>query len=687
MKKIVSLCVFITTALSFLLIINFYQTQDISDTLAMGQTSDSIDFYINGSKIDGQTEIDFFKYLSKKYHADFVLTSNDKVVYKSVLTYNNVHLAESFRLNKLSFHSNKDFYASYSTANPHQIGIIPVFYSKNKVVVQPLERYFNKTKNVGGMYTVSNYTSKEKLLAELSAFYQIPVKSLLTPSQGYKVSYFNKELIIIVIALLVTVLIFILVNIYLPMSNISNIGIEKLNGWSNSSIFWDLIKPGFYTIVISSIVLDLSLFWLFSYRPAHLLITELLIQLIIIILYLLANIFAFLLIRKMSISDLLHNRYHFNFGVVAAFMLKMIISLLTIFLLFNLSSSYQKLNKQYAIQQTWRKEGKLLILNSVQSGTNNNQIFNSWYKEMRRNNGVYYINSNIIDTATIMNTSHNKKIHDNQTIKLMTVNRNFIHDYLPELDTIAKNDFLVPNKLNTQYMAKVLRKKRYDDLSSTQQKKFYKTEKAISIKSYSQELNLISYNPTLQRSFVNPIIEIVDDNHLNEMQQLMLANTDVNSVLKIVGNQANRQKIAQLNKDPRYKPLGLKFAQLQSVLANVAADFSQQFRIFFEIIALTTVISIFTTLFLSLCIIYDRQKELAIKRLLGYRRIDSYKYEFAFLLVLASIETITLLILHVAPFALLLALSLACLDIIIFYLLVGYLEKKNLVQLLKGGSL
>lgn len=687
MKKIISLCVFITTALSFLLIINFYQTQDISDTLAMGQTSNSINIYINGSKIDGQTEVAFFKYLSKKYNASFVLTNQDKVVYKSVITHNSTDLAESFRLNRLSFNSNKDFYASYHTANPHQIGKIPVFYSKNKLIVQPLERYFTKTKNVDGMYTISNFTNKEKLLAELSNFYQIPIKTLLTPSQGYKVSYFNKELIIMVIALLVTVLIFILVNIYLPMSNISNIGIEKLNGWGNLSIFWDLIKPGFYTIAISSFVMDLSLFLLFSYRPAHLLITELSVQLIIIALYLLANVFAFLLIRKMSISDLLQNRYHFNFGVVAAFILKIIISLLAIFLLFNLSNSYQKLNKQYAIQQTWKKEGKLLILNSVQSGTNNNQVFNSWYKEMRRNNGVYYINSSLIDTATIMNNNHNQKIHANQTIKLMTVNRNFIHDYLPELKDMAKNDFLVPSKLNTPYLEKVLMKKRYDDLSSTQQKKFSKIKKSISIKSYHQTLNLISYNPTLERSFINPVIEIIDDDQLNQMQQLMLANTDVNSVLKIVDNQNNRQKITQLNQDPRYKPLGLKFIKLRSVLANVADDFHQQFRIFFGIIVLTTVISIFTTLFLSLCVIYDRQKELAVKRLLGYRRVDSYKYEFAFLLVLALIELISLLILQATPFALLLALGLAGLDMVIFYLLVGYLEKKNLVQLLKGGSL
>lgn len=172
---------------------------------------------------------------------------------------------------------------------------------------------------------------------------------------------------------------------------------------------------------------------------------------------------------------------------------------------------------------------------------------------------------------------------------------------------------------------------------------------------------------------------------MTQLEIMMLMNTGKNSSIKIENNINTKKLLKALNQDPKVKNLNPKFTTLNSLLAASVEDIQNDLHAFSIVLVLVIILNIFTTTFLIFCIVSDKQKELAVKRLLGYKRIDCYKYEFLFLLFLGIIETITLIILKANYIVITVMLLITVLDMLIFYLIAGFLESKKLSFLLKGG--
>lgn len=480
MKKIVSVCMLIVTILSYLVVTNIYQTKDYEQLIRMGETSTSFKVYVQDSKIDPQDEVDFFNYLAHKDNATFILTTNGKngIIEKSIVTNNSSFPSKSFRLKKANFKNKRNFYASYKTSNPYQQGIIPTFSSKNKVLLQTMNSFFgHDKKNADGIYTVvSNPKNKYKIVKELATFYQVSSKKLLTPTANYQIEYANQQLYILLIIILISVLVFILVTIYLPISQIRTIGIQKLNGWDNKTIFFSLIKNGLITIIGTAFILDILSCLINNYLPPRFILTCVFVQILVVFLYFIANIFSFILVKRMTIADLLKNRYHFDLGVIATYLLKILMSIATVVFLIATSSSINVLIKQYNIQQEWKENGNVLTLKSLSTSSLNNEneanhLMTNWYKTMNKQNGVYYVNSqayrvmDVLPEGTVSSNSLNRK-----NINVMTVNANFLKDHYSKLND-GHTDFWVPIELKNKRPKYLLQCFKYNELSSKEQEK------------------------------------------------------------------------------------------------------------------------------------------------------------------------------------------------------------------------
>ena len=87
-----------------------------------------------------------------------------------------------------------------------------------------------------------------------------------------------------------------------------------MNGWKNGDILTDLIRPGLVTIVITAILLDLLSLVIFSYLPQGFLASCIVGQTIITVLYLVVNIFTYVMIKHLSIADLIKVKLHLDAG-------------------------------------------------------------------------------------------------------------------------------------------------------------------------------------------------------------------------------------------------------------------------------------------------------------------------------------------------------------------------------------
>lgn len=148
MKKIVLACLAIVNILTYMMVINFYQSRDYDQIAKMGETSDSFQIYLQDSSVNPDSQISFFKELSRKYDISVILTTREQnnVVEKSVIASPTSFPAASFRLDKVDLQNDQDFYASFKTNSAKQKGKIPVFVKGNKIVLQSMTRYFKNKK-------------------------------------------------------------------------------------------------------------------------------------------------------------------------------------------------------------------------------------------------------------------------------------------------------------------------------------------------------------------------------------------------------------------------------------------------------------------------------------------------------------------------------------------------------------
>lgn len=697
MKKIVSGCLMVVTVLTYLMIISFYQVKDYDQIVRMGQTKSSYQIYLKDSQITPSDQLAFFKNLAKQDGVSIILTTNslNNVVEKSVIVNPHSFPKTSFRLKQIDLADKKSFYASYNTKKLTQKGTIPVFAKNNKVILQSMDRYFQKKQIVDGVYTIiPGKSSKKAVLKKLTRFYGVSRAQLLKPTIGNKFEYFTKNILILGFLLVLTILVFLLVNTYYPITQSSTIGIKKLNGWNNRDILFDMIKFGILTILIVATGLDLISFVLFSYQPQGFLLCCILSQIIILCLYTLVNIFTYIIIKHLSIADMLKGSFHFGFGIKLAFILKVMMTITSTVLLVNVSNAITSVRSDYQLQQDWSKEGKLLTVNSVSSffQTNEKQaekIMSNWFKAIAKNKGVYYVDSEISTAKAIL--PEKATIH-NPTAKyaMMTVNRNFINAKLPRVKKYLDSTshiFLVPIKYRRadSQIRYLLQCYRYNDLASKQQEKLKPEQVKIKIKYYDEKISPITYNVRLKKRFVNPIIEVMEESRITDGQSLFLSNTDKNSPIKIENNQQTKRVLEKSVQNAQVKQLGLKFVTVSEILTtSLDSSYRGLQALLIGLIAIF-IINLFTTTFLMLYIISSKQKKLAVERLLGYRKVDRYQIEILLISCLGISEILVLVYLKATIISLLLAALLVLIDLLVFDLVVRIIETRDLSFLLKGG--
>ncbi|WEV40964.1 hypothetical protein [Lactobacillus sp. ESL0681] len=701
MKKVISACLVIVTILTYLMTINFYQSKDYDEVAKMGQTTDSYQIYVQDSQVSPDEELAFFKQLSKQYGLSVVLTTNgtNNTVQKSVISNPATFPTKSFRLSKtasLDNANNNEFYASFQTNRATQKGTIPVFAKSNRIILQPLARYFKDKRTVDGVYTIIPGRSDKKIiLKRLSHFYGISRQKLTTPSAGRKTEYFNRTIVIIGFILFLTVLVFLLVNAYYPSAQANTIGIKKLNGWKNNDIFFTLINFGIITIIATALILNLTTYLLFPYQPHGLIFTFILGQLVILLLYLLANAFTFFLIKKVSIADLLNGSFHFNLGINVAYCLKILMTIASGILLFGMSSGIKEAIENYQLQEQWEKEGNLFTLNSTSEYilTNEheaNRTMSKWFRQLAQDKGAYYVNSAVYSVKDILPEQNSWRQQTNQKISIISANRNFVQAKLPQLQSYLqsrKPTFLVPKKerKHAKQIKYLLQCFRYNDLSSKEQNKIKPTQVNIQLKYYDESINPITYNVALPKRFNNPIVEIVEESQMTDSQQMTLSNTDKNSPIKLVNNQKMKTQLHQLAQNPKIKRLNLKFVTLNSILSTSLDSSYQGLKATVVALIVILIINLFTTVFLTLCVILNKQKQLAVERLLGFRRFDRYLLQMLIIFVLGIGEFASLLVLKASIVPLVLAIIMLVSDLAIFNLIIQSVESRDLPFLLKGG--
>ena len=234
---------------------------------------------------------------------------------KSVIYDANSFPYQAFGLKKTNLFPNENTVYSNKPSQDHNANVtISTFLSPKTLKLQTLAKtYQDESMSIVGAYTVVlSRNNQASVLAQLARFFGESTESLQKQTSQSRVGFVNYHLIILAVMILCLLLIMFAINFILPLHHIKTIGIKKLNGWSNSGIFWPEILENIGWIFGISFVVDIGLIIVFDFLPNLLMPTLICVQLVIVLIYLASHLMTYLVIKNMTIHHLAKAYYTFS---------------------------------------------------------------------------------------------------------------------------------------------------------------------------------------------------------------------------------------------------------------------------------------------------------------------------------------------------------------------------------------
>lgn len=707
MKKLTSLCLFIVLLFISLLVINIYQTKDKININSLKMTPSSFNFYIKSSNKTLTEEMTFLTELAKQEEvAIFRTDREDNVVIKSVIFNQQAFPFENFNLQPSDLFTNQNhLYASYSLNSSKQKGNIPTFDQRNKILLQTLANYYqDSSKSLNGTYSIvsTKAFNKKQVLNYLTTFFEVSEKELLTEATHTAVGFVNKDLMIFSGLLMIFLLILTLVTIYTPLTEIKAIGVMKLNGLSDSLILSQFLKTNIAIIIGTASLINISCLFYFKVIPKHFLISLIFAQSSLLILFFSLNFLTYLIIRKVTISNMLANFFDFKFGIWLCFLLKGAITILLTLLMMQISNTFDALMKQYYVNQSWQAQGDYLTLENYQLSGDDYQGFllNNGHlekkiarllPELEQQLNGFYVNSDVYLAENYLNDADSKLSYEpTETFQVMQINYNFLESLAlaDQLKQKTGRQFLIPKsyKSREETLRYFCQQLLFENLSPQEQQQTLLTELPINFSYYDDyaDFSVFTYNSDSLLTFDKPILMVFDNTSADSFETMLLTNTGLSNPLKIKNTAANREALQQIIEEEQLTDLNLKFSTINSILGDQVSSLKMSITIFSLVLVAVFLLTICASLFLLGCLIQSKKQKVAVYRLLGFNLFDRYALEIIIFASLYVIQLLTLLFLADSFIALPYGLLMLLIDLVITITGTLSLEKQNLARLLKG---
>lgn len=701
MKKINQICLWLMIIFSSLVVINIFQSKDVIRVSHIEETPYTKKFYINHSNLDSQYWLDSLQKIADQQQVSFFITTDDAkgAIIKATIFEPHSFPYTNFNLKKAPLFPNQnDFYASFKSNSKSKKGEIPIFFKQNKIKLETMAVYFSHHDlAINGTYTVvgTKQTNLNLVLKKISQITNISMLDLIKPTESSATTFLNRNLIFISIGMVIVLMLFILNIISQSLSNIPKIGVLKLNGFSNLTIFWQLIKKDLSHIFACIFVTNFVLWCWLTYWPKNLLFFLLLIQFSMILLYLLISSITYLTIRKVKISQLLTNYYDTHLSILLVYLLKGFVSITIIFLLMTISTSLEGVLDQYQQNKTWRPYQDTLTLASVNNGDNE--------ETLKKLVAIYPVLENKLAMQHIRNQNISKSDYPKYqalfkqqgSLNIMTVNLNYLQQYFKSkkllglINNSSTRFYLVPKSLKPQatMLRQIIMDQTSDDTFALTRLKGIPKENKVKFLYYQQKLAVFNYDIEQSSTIRQPVYSVITPKSMTDYEAESLSmNGAAQNPLKIKNTSENRRKLGILTQSKSFKAYQIKFLTLRSIMTTNFNEVKNFFQILLLILVAIFIIDVVTVIFLAQIVFQHKIQLLAVQKLLGFTLFRRYRQEIFVLTTMNFIELITISIYSRSIYLIGLTVFLILFEFVILYLFINTFERKQLISLLKGEN-
>ena len=702
MKKISNFCMLLLLLCTTFFVFNVNYTREVVRIQEMGKTASSLDVYLKDVNEPAESVLRFFEYVSKEYKVSIIKTDSGDEVIKSGVFDKDTFPYQEFGISSLGFTTDGEgVYSNKEISN--KLGTIPTFLKAKPIQLMTFQAYIKDTsRSLNGRYTISSAQEmdRDQILQKWSDFFKTDQTTLLEPTYKSAVEVLNRDLLLSAIIFVLAILLLVLVTVYQPMMEMKRVGVQKLLGFQDRAVLADVVKGNLYLLLGGALVINLGVFFLLDYKPKDLFPMLWLSHFLLLQLYLFISWLTYLLIQKMTISSLLKSFSSFKFGLLFNYLMKIGTTILLTVLLVGVGKSLEQENKELDYQKQWISQGNYLTLETFQLNDNLWQeqlagsgqavdYFYRFYQDLVEKTQAGYVQTS---NLPIKNFATAEQVQRYQLADMLTVyyaNRHFLESQGFKLpDTGAKKVILMPASTKgeedkNQLLGKLIA---YLSMKYEEQQKRTIEEMDVEIAYYEGDWSFFPYSDKRKENLYNPIISLVNDSDMMWDEKARLSTTGLNNPIKIENTAQHQKEVTALVEklsDGNY----LKFSSIQAIQQEKVDSYRDAVRNFNLLFALVGLLSMMISYFLLATTFLLKRTDIITKKFMGWKLIDRYRSFLRILLLVYSFPFIVLLFFTQALFPLLLFAGFTGLDILFVLFLGSKMEKRNVVQLLKGDHL
>ena len=702
MKKISHLCMFLLLLCTTFFVFNVNYTREVVRIREMGKTVDSLDLYLKDINEPAASVLRFFEDVSKEYKVSIIKTDSGDEVIKSGVFDKDTFPYQEFGISSLDFTTDGEgVYSNKEISN--KLGTIPTFLKAKPIQLITFQTYIKDTsRSLNGRYTITSTQEmdKDRIVQKWSDFFKIDQATLLEPTYKSAVEVINRDLLLSAIVFVLAILLLVLVTVYQPMMEMKRVGVQKLLGFQSGAILAGFVKTNFYLLLGGSLVIDLGLFLVLDYRPKLLFPSLLLSQFLLLQLYLFISWLTYLMIQKMTVSSMLKGFSSVKLGLIFNYVMKIGTTILLTALLIGVGRSLEQENKELAYQQQWVSQGNYLTLETFQVNDNlwqeelagsgkSTDYFYQFYQDLLAKIQVNYVRSASLPIKPVIKAEQVQQYQLPDKVDVYYANSNFLKSKGFKLpDTSTKKVILMPasdkgQESKNQFLGKSIA---YLSLRYEDQQKQRIEDMDVEIAYYEGDWSFFPYNNERKENLHNPIISLVNDQDMMWEEKTRLSTTGLNNPMKVENTEQNQKVITELVEklsDGNY----LKFSSLQAIQQEKVDSYRDAVRNLNILFALFGLLSMMISYFLLVTTFLLKRRDIITKKFMGWKLVDRYRPLLVLLLLGYSLPLLVLIFFAHALLPLLLFAGFTCLDILFVLGLASRMEKRSLVELLKGGIL
>lgn len=496
------------------------------------------------------------------------------------------------------------------------------------------------------------------------------------------------------------------INFILPLHHIKTIGIKKLNGWSNSGIFWPEILENIGWIFGISFVVDLGLGIVFPYLPNLFMPTLICMQLAIVLIYLASHLMTYLVIKNMTIHHLLKNFADFKIGIFITYTLKCLIMMATISVLMLVGANAKSLMTNYQMSKNWQVHQKTLTLDYitttgmagqdlVHNTSQNQKRLVNLFSQLEQSVTAQYISVEHVIPAKNYFLSQHHYAHlyqKSDEYNIVHINQNYLETIqlsFPkgELQENIRT-FFVPEdyKAEQQKMVRLIQNSIFEGHSFEEQQHLDVNKIPFNIVYYKADIKVFPYNSNMPSHVKQPIFSFFNQHNMSWSEKELLANTGLNhSPIKITNTENNLQTIQKvINQQSGESRIMPKFSSIGSLVGDQIDSNISSLQILGLILLALLLLNGFSSFFLTATIIQPKRKILAVQKMHGYKVKDRYRWEIMIFIGIYIIQFITLATFSQSSLVLPIVILIFLIDAATALTFILRLENKSLSATLRG---